>query len=106
MSELSVNHKAGRNRSAFLITLQDGEGGENESFSELHSEGTIIAAEKYLVPDIKMEDMYIENIFGNAKMSGNEKFISEIIRVKTENSGIIKYNLAGESYVLAFEKMN
>ena len=105
MSELSVNHKAGRNRSAFLITLQDGEGGENESFSELHSEGTIIAAEKYLVPDIKMEDMYIENIFGNAKMSGNEKFISEIIRVKTENSGIIKYNLAGESYVLAFEKI-
>ena len=102
MSELTVNHKAGKNRSAFLITLQDG---ENQAFSELHSEGTIIAAEKYLVPDIKMEEMYLESVFANAKATQNEKFINEMLRVSKEDSGIMKYSLFGESYVLAFEKI-
>ena len=102
MSELTVNHKAGKNRSAFLITLQDG---ENQAFSELHSEGTIIAAEKYLVPDIKMEEMYLESVFANAKATQNEKFINEMLRVSKEDSGVMKYSLFGESYVLAFEKI-
>ena len=102
MSELTVNHKAGKNRSAFLITLQDG---ENQAFSELHSEGTIIAAEKYLVPDIKMEEMYLESVFDNAKATQNEKFINEMLRVSKEDSGVMKYSLFGESYVLAFEKI-
>ena len=102
MSELTVNHKAGKNRSAFLITLQDG---ENQAFSELHSEGTIIAAEKYLVPDIKMEEMYLESVFANAKATQNEKFINEMLRVSKEDSGVMKYTLFGESYVLAFEKI-
>ena len=102
MSELTINHKAGKNRSAFLITLQDG---ENQPFAELHSEGTIIAAEKYLVPDIKMEEMYLESVFANAKATQNEKFINEMLRVSKEDSGIMKYSLFGESYVLAFEKI-
>lgn len=102
LSNLSVNHKAGNKRSAFLITLQDG---ESQPFSELHSAGTIIAAEKYLVPDIKMEHMYLESVFENAKASQNEKFIKEMLRVNTEDSGIMKYTLFGESYVLAFEKI-
>ena len=102
MSELTVNHKAGKNRSAFLITLQDG---ENQAFSELHSEGTIIAAEKYLVPDIKMEEMYLESVFANAKATQNEKFINEMLRVSKEDSGVMTYTLFGESYVLAFEKI-
>lgn len=102
LSELPVNHKAGNNRSAFLITLQDG---ENQAFSELHSSGTIIGAEKYLNPEIKMEDMYLESVFENAKATQNEKFINEMLRVNTENSGVMKYSLMGESYVLAFEKI-
>ena len=102
LSELSVSHKAGKERSAFLITLQDG---ENQSFSELHTSGTIIAAEKYLDKDIKMEEMYLESVFNNAKATHNEKFINEMLRVTTENSGIMKYNLMGESYVIAFEKI-
>ena len=102
MSELTVNHKAGKNRSAFLITLQDG---ENQAFSELHSSGTIIAAEKYLVPDIKMEERYLESVFANAQATQNEKFINEMLRVSKEDSGVMKYTLFGESYVLAFEKI-
>lgn len=103
LSQLTVDHRAGNERSAFLITLQDGAGGENESFSELHSEGTIIADEKYLGATSSYDGFYVENFFQNARSTGNQEYIREIERIKSENQGTIKYTQDGNTYILAFE---
>ena len=105
ISKLAVNHKAGNNRPAFLITLNDGPGGENEAFSELHSPGIIIASEGLMSPDAVLEEFTTESIFANAEATGNETYINEIQKIKTDQSGLIKYKDKGETYILAFERV-
>ena len=105
MSQLTVKHKAGKDRPAFLVTLQNGIGGENESFSELHSTGIIVGSEKFLGVHDDYDDFYIENIFENAKKTNNAEYIQEIAKIKTEEKGTIKYTQNGQRYILAFEKI-
>ena len=81
ISELTVRHKAGDERSAFLVTLQDGQGGENESFSELHSQGTVVASDKYLDSNSTYENFYTDNIFDKAQATRDNKYIEEIARL-------------------------
>ncbi len=104
-SNLSVSHKAGDNRPSFLVTLQDGPGGEGEAFAELHSKGTIIAAESLLAEDLPMEEFTTENIFANAEKNDDPDYSRELERIKYEESGLIKYRKNGEKYVMAFAKV-
>ena len=104
-SQLATNHRAGDNRPAFLITLNEGPGGEGEAFAELHSPGIIIASEELMSEDLKMEEFTTESIFVKAEKTGDPELIAQIDRIKTEESGIIKYKLDGEQYVLAFKKV-
>ena len=105
ISKLATNHVAGNNRPAFLVTLNDGPGGENEAFSELHSSGIIIGSEKLLSPEAKLEEYTTESIFAEAEATGNADFIKGIERIKTEQKGIFKYTHEGETYVIAFERV-
>lgn len=106
LSQLTVDHKAGNDRSAFLITLQNGPGGENESFSELHSAGTIVASEKYLDSTTNYDSFYVDNFFNSASQSSNnERYLKEITKITSEHSGTIKYNQNGETNILAFERI-
>ncbi|MBO7583519.1 MAG: HAMP domain-containing protein [Treponema sp.] len=105
ISHLSTGHKAGNNRPAFLVTLNDGPGGENEAYSELHSSGIIIASEKLLSPDAVLEEFTTESIFANAELSENEDYIKKLAAIKTETSGVFEYKNKGESYILAFERV-
>ncbi len=104
-SYLATNHRAGDNRPAFLITLNEGPGGEGEAFAELHSPGIIIASEDLLAEDLPMEEFTTESIFAKAEKTSDQELIEQINRIKTEQNGIIKYKLEGEQYVLAFEKV-
>ena len=103
ISKLAVNHRAGNNRPAFLVSLNDGPGGENEAFSELHSAGIIIGSEGLLSPDAVLEEYTTESIFANAEATGNQTYIDELKRIKTEQKGVITYKDKGETYILAFE---
>ena len=85
ISTLATNHKAGNNRPAFLISLNDGPGGENEAFSELHSPGIIIASQKLLSPDLVLEEYTTESIFANAAETKNQEYIANLNKIKTEN---------------------
>ena len=105
ISKLATNHVAGNNRPAFLVTLNDGPGGENETFSELHSSGIIIASEKLLSPDSKLEEYTTESIFAEAEATGNADYIKGIEKIKTDQKGIFKYTHEGETYVIAFERV-
>ena len=105
LSQLAINHKAGDNRAAFLITLQDGIGGKNEAFSEFHSPGTIVASEKYLEKTTNYENFYVENLFGNAAASENKDYIEKISKIKTEEKGVIKFTQDNQAYILAFQKI-
>ena len=105
ISNLAVNHRAGNDRPAFLITLNDGPGGENEAYSELHSPGIIIGSEKLLSPDAVLEEYTTESIFANAEATGNQHYIAELEKIKTDEKGLIKYKEQGETYVLAFERV-
>ena len=105
ISKLAVNHVAGNNRPSFLVTLNEGPGGENEAFSELHSSGIIIASEKLLSPDAKLEEYTTESIFAEAEATGNADYIKGIEKIKTDQKGIFKYTHEGETYVIAFERV-
>ena len=105
ISELSTGHKAGNNRPAFLVTLNDGPGGENEAYSELHSSGIIIAHENLLSPDAVLEEYTTESIFANAEATGNQDYIKKLQAIKTEQSGVFQYKNNGETYILAFERV-
>ena len=104
-SNLSVSHTAGEHRPSFLITLQDGPGGEGEAFAELHSKGTIIAAESLLAEDLPIEEFATENIFTNAEQTDDPEFAKELERIKYEENGLIKYRKDGEKYVMAFSRV-
>ena len=105
ISTLATNHKAGNNRPAFLISLNDGPGGENEAFSELHSPGIIIASQKFLSPDLLFEEYTTESIFANAAETKNQEYIANLNKIKTENSGVFKYKNGKETYILAYERV-
>ena len=105
ISNLSTNHKAGNNRPAYLVTLNDGPGGENEAYSELHSQGIIIASEKLMAPDAVLEEYTTESIFENAKLTGNQDYINKLEQIKKEQSGVFEYKNKGETYILAFERV-
>ena len=105
ISELSTGHKAGNDRPAYLITLNDGPGGENEAYSELHSPGIIIASEKLLSPDLVLEEYTTESIFANAETTGNTDYINKLSKIKTENQGVFEYKNGKEKYILAFERV-
>ena len=105
ISKLSTNHKAGNNRPAYLVTLNDGPGGENEAYSELHSQGIIIASEKLMAPDAVLEEYTTESIFENAKLTGNQDYINKLEQIKKEQSGVFEYKNKGETYILAFERV-
>ena len=105
ISELTVRHKAGNERSAFLVTLQDGQGGENESFSELHSQGTIVASDKYLDSNSTYENLYTDNIFDKAQATRDNEYIEEIARIRSQAHGIVKYKENGRTNILAFQKI-
>ena len=103
-STLASNHIAGKNRSSFLITLNDGPGGENEAFSEIHSLGTIVASQKLLDPELPIEEYTTENFFDWPEFADPE-IKKEIERIKKEEKGLIDYKVNGETYSLAFQKV-
>ena len=105
LSELAVNHKAGNDRPSFLVTLSNGVGGENEAYNETHSRGIIIAGEQFLADDAKTENFATENIFKNAQATEDKKYIAAIERIKTENSGCLKYTRGKSRYIMAFERI-
>ncbi len=105
ISQLVTNHIAGNDRAASLISLNDGPGGENEAYSELHSPGIIIASEKLLLPDAKVEDYTTESIFANAEATGNQDYIQKLEAIKTQDSGVFEYKSNGETYILAYERV-
>ena len=105
ISELSTGHIAGNNRPAYLVSLNDGPGGENEAYSELHSPGIIIASEKLLSPDLVIEEYTTESVFANAEATGNEDYIKKLEAIKTEQSGVFEYKKDGETYILCFERV-
>ena len=105
ISKLAVNHVAGNNRPSFLVTLNDGPGGENEAYSELHSSGIIIGSEKLLSPDAVLEEYTTESIFAEAEATGNADYINGIAKIKTDKSGIFSYKEGKETYFVAFERV-
>ena len=105
ISRLAVNHVAGNNRPSFLVTLNDGPGGENEAYSELHSTGIIIGSEKLLSPDAVLEEYTTESIFAEAEASGSADYINGIAKIKTDKSGIFSYKEGKETYFVAFERV-
>ena len=105
ISQLSTGHKAGNARPAFLISLNDGPGGENEAYSELHSSGIIIASDKLLSPDAVLEEYTTESIFENAKATDNQDYINKLNAIKTQQSGVFEYKNNGETYIFAFERV-
>ena len=105
ISKLAVNHKAGNNRPAFLVTLNDGPGGENEAYSELHSSGIFIANDRLLAEDAVLEEFTTESIFANAEATGNQDYIKKLQAIKTEEKGVFEYKKDGETYILAFERV-
>ena len=106
ISKLSTNHKAGNERPAFLITLNEGPGGETEGYNELHTPGIIIASEKLMAPDAVVEEFTTENFFETNLTDVDAKYLPEFDRLKTEHSGVIKYKAKGETYALAFERVD
>ncbi|WP_318662161.1 methyl-accepting chemotaxis protein [Treponema sp.] len=104
LSELAINHKAGEGRSSYLVTLSNGSGGKNEAFSELHSQGIIIASEKLLDKDLPTEEFTTESIFAGDGDDVNSEYFKQIEKIKTEEKGVIKYK-DGERYILAFERV-
>ena len=105
ISRLSTNHKAGNDRPAFLITLNEGPGGETEGYNELHTPGIIIASEKLMAPDAVVEEFTTENFFETNLEGVEAKYLSEFDRIKKEKSGLIKYKANGETYALAWEQI-
>ena len=91
MTRLVSNHKAGNNRPAFLITLNEGQGGENEAYSEIHSKGIIIAEEEMLSEDYILEQYTTKNFFDIEKNSKQDEE-----SIKLENT-LMEYILDGLS---------
>ena len=104
ISSLATSHMAGNSRAAFLITTNEGPGGENEAFSELHSPGTIIASKHLLKSELPIEEFSAENFFGRAEYA-DEAIQKEFERIKKEEKGLIKYKTGGETYALAFQRV-
>ena len=105
LSTLATGHKAGDNRPATVITLNNGQGGENEAYSELHSNGTIIASEKFLAKDAVLEEFTTENLFKTIVADGNDAYLKDFERFKKEDSGVLVYYKNGEKRILAFERV-
>ena len=102
---MTTSHKAGNNRSSFLISMRDGQGGANEAYSEIHSQGIVIAAENLLAQDAKLEAFGTENIFEKAKIPGNENYAEALELLKKQDKGCVTYKKAGKKYVMSFEKV-
>ena len=105
LSNLAINHKAGNDRASYLITLNDGPGGENEAFSELHSSGIIIASEGLLDPDLPVEQYTTESIFAAKGQDKDSDYYKQLERIKVEEKNTIKYKENGERYIMAFERV-
>ena len=105
ISQLAANHKAGNNRPSFVVTLSDGAGGENEIYSELHSKGIIIAQNKFLADDAKLEEFGAENIFETARESGSSQYLAAVEKIKKQHSGCETYTKDGKKYIMAFEQI-
>ncbi len=103
--QLTTNHKSGNDRPSFLITMNNGTGGANEAYSEIHSQGIIIAAENLIAKDAKLEEFGTENIFTNAAASKSQSYIDALEQVKTRESGCVKYSRDKKKYILAFERV-
>ena len=104
LSELALDHKAGDNRPSHLITLNNGPGGENEAFSELHSKGVVIASEELLDKDLPIEEFTTRSIFAPEGEKSKSEYLRKIEKIKTEEKGTIKYK-DGELYIMAFERV-
>ena len=105
ISHLSTSHKAGNDRPASIITLNEGPGGETEGYNELHSPGIIIASEKLLSPEAVVEDFTTENFFETNLTDIDKEYLPEFNRLKTEQSGLIKYKEKNETHIIAFERV-
>ncbi len=106
MSQLTTEHVAGNNRSAFIISMQDGKGGANEAYSELHSPGILVASEKYLLKESKLEEYTTENIFTVAEQSGQKEYEAAVNLIKTKDQGYVTYRKNGQRYMIAFERIS
>ena len=103
ISRLSTSHKAGNDRPAFLITLNNGPGGETEGTNELHSPGIIIGSDKLLSPDLVIDEYTTENFFDTFVPEVDAKYQADFEKIKTEPNGLLKYTSKGETYALAWE---
>ena len=105
ISKLSTSHKAGNDRPAFMITLNEGPGGETEGYNELHTPGILIASEKLLAPEAVVEEFTTENFFETQLNDVDAKYLASFEKVKTDVSGLIKYTAKGETYALCWERV-
>ena len=105
LCEMVASHKAGNGRSSFLVTLSDGDGGANEAYSEIHSEGIIIASSEFLEENAKKETFGTENIFTAARSLGETQYLEALQKIKDDESGTLVYSKGGEKYIMAFERV-
>ena len=105
LTKIAMQHKAGNNRSPSIITLNNGAGGDNEAYNELHSNGIIIASEKFLADDAVLEEFTTENLYETIKKDGNDAYLADFERFRKEEKGVIKYNKSDEKRILAFERV-
>jgi len=105
VSQISTSHMAGNNRPASIITLQNGKGGANECYSEIHAPGIIVASEKFLAGDAKKEEFATENLFTLAEETKDAEYINAIEDIKTKDSGCLTYKKAGQKYIMAYERI-
>ena len=105
LTKIAMQHKAGKDRSPTVITLNDGAGGENEAYAELHANGTIIADEKFLADDAVIEEFTTENLYDTIVANGDEAYLNEFERFRKEEKGVVKYYKQGEKRILAFERV-
>ncbi len=83
LSDLAVDHKAGNNRPAFLVST---------------TTGLTIASENH-------EAVAAESLFDIAKETGNAEYIACMNDIKAGNTNVSRYTLDGETYLCAYEKV-
>ena len=106
ISKLSTGHIAGNNRPSFLVTLNEGDTSAGEAFSEIHSQGIIVASEKFLMKDLALETFTTESIFDKAKKTLNLDYLDKLQSIKTNEKGTFIYTDNNEKYIVAFEKVH
>ncbi len=105
LTKIAMQHKAGNNRSPSIITLNNGPGGETEAYNEIHSNGIIIASEKFLAEDAVIEEFTTENLYETIKKDGNDAYMADFERFRKEEKGVLKYYKNDEKRILAFERV-